>query len=349
MGTSLSQYIKKDLNMNKEEIIEKYDLKIDQSIEIIDNEEIVTCRICGHQGGRLYGKHFNFAHNGISSKEYNVIFPKAPTKSLKDNKSTTKNGGKHMQTEKYKKMFSNMFSGENNPMHKSKTTEEFRKTNSPFSIEFYNKRYPEKSQEERQQMLHTFAKDSVKDRVGNTTIEFFIKQGLSYEEAVEALKDRQDVGRLDKFIERYGDEEGRKKWKERQEKWMKNYKKNNFSKISQKLFKSVYEQICNKYSEIYFATLNDNKEYEETGRNFEYRLELTTSYILPDFFIKDINKIIEFDGSYYHRKHSENVKRELKRDKEINENGYKVYHVKEDDYKKDPNKVLQECLDFINS
>jgi len=333
--------------MTKEEIIEKYDLDIDQSIEIVDNDELITCRICGHQGSRLYGKHFNYAHNGLSSKEYNILFSNAPTKTVKDNKSTTKNGGKHMKTEKYKNMFSEMFSGENNPMYKSKTTEEFRKTNSPFSIEFYNKRYPELTQEERQQMLHIFAKDAVKDRVGNTTIEYFIKQGLSYDDAIEALKERQAVGRLDKFIERYGDEEGRKRWKERQAKWVKNYKKSNFSKISQELFKMIYEKIKDDYSEIYFAILEDKNKYNESGRNFEYRLGLTTSYILPDFFIKDIKKIIEFDGSYYHRNNTENKKRENKRDKEILDNGYKVYHVKEKDYKENPDKVLQDCLDFL--
>lgn len=54
-----------------------------------------------------------------------------------------------MKTDKYKKMFSEKIKGDKNPMHKSNTTEQFRKEQSPFSEEFYKKRFPELSDEER--------------------------------------------------------------------------------------------------------------------------------------------------------------------------------------------------------
>ena len=101
--------------------------------------------------------------------------------------------------------------------------------------------------------------------------------------------------------------------------------------------------------DIYFAILNKNKEIEiDTGKNYEFRLELNESYILPDFFIKDKKKIIEFDGTYFHRRTPENDKREDIRNDDIIKSGYEVYHVSEFDYKQDKEKVINKCIDFIN-
>ena len=83
-----------------------------------------------------------------------------------------------------------------------------------------------------------------------------------------------------------------------------------------------------------------------------------------DFTIPNKRKIIEFDGTYWHcdpRKYNsdyfhklikmtsqqiwdyDNYKTNLAK-----ENGYEVLHVLELDYKKDPKRVLQKCIDFIN-
>lgn len=344
--------------MSKEEIIEKYSLNIKKDLEIVDNVDFITCRICGHQGSRLYGKHFNFAHNGINSKEYGIIFPGALTKTKKDTKSTTINGGKHMKTEKYKQMFSEMFSGEKNPMHKSKTTEEFRKANSPFSIDFYNKHYPDITQDERQAMLHVFAKDSVKNRVGNTTIEYFLNQGMSQEEAKKALHERQAVGRLDKFIERHGKEEGEKKWKERQTKWKTSLVEGGnmtcgYSDVSQKLFNSIEERIL--INNFYYATKN-SEYYINLGKGEFYQY---------DFCDRDNKKIIEFNGDIYHANPSiyketdrpnpfrQNLTSKMMWDKDIikkqvaEEKGFKVLIIWENDYKNDPDKVIEDCIRFL--
>lgn len=55
----------------------------------------------------------------------------------------------------------------------------------------------------------------------NLCIEYYLERGISEAEAIELIKERQSIGRLDKFIERYGGEEGNKRWKERQVKWQK--------------------------------------------------------------------------------------------------------------------------------
>ena len=89
---------------------------------------------------------------------------------------------------------------------------------------------------------------------------------------------------------------------------------------------------------------------DDSGKNHEYRLSLDNKVILPDFLIKDSNKIIEFDGAYWHgeyQSHSANKSREAKRDRSILDGGYSVLHIKESDYYKDPEKEIQKCLNFI--
>lgn len=52
-------------------------------------------------------------------------------------------------------------------------------------------------------------------------IEYWLEKGYTEEEAKLKRKDCQSLGRLDKWIERHGEELGKKLWKQRQEKWMK--------------------------------------------------------------------------------------------------------------------------------
>ena len=57
--------------------------------------------------------------------------------------------------------------------------------------------------------------------------------------------------------------------------------------------------------------------------------------------------IIEFDGDYWHSKQVANPTREQKRDNGIKSLGYEVLHVKEKDYKDNPQKVVDKCLTFL--
>lgn len=54
----------------------------------------------------------------------------------------------------------------------------------------------------------------------STKIQYYLNRGMGLCEAIEARKERQAVGRLDKFIKRYGEEEGRRRWEDRQLKWL---------------------------------------------------------------------------------------------------------------------------------
>lgn len=446
--------------------------------DYFNEEGKVLCRVCGEYYGRLYGEHFK--RHKITTKEYREMYPGAPITTKKDAQNTSKNSGKHMQTEKYKKMFSEKFSGENNPMHRSKRTEQERKENSPFSIEFYKKRYPNNTEEEWNQMLEDHRNSAFDGRVLTTNIEYYLNQGMTQEEAEQALTERQTTFSKETCIEKYGEEEGVKIWLERQDKWQDSLNKNGnlkmgYSNTSQELFgilkgyigencsyathkgefklrksnnngiwlydfrfndklieyqgdmyhanpkkyesndtphpfrknitseeiwkkdalkkddaiangydvlyiwdsefrkvgkelesqtikrclnflsgsldqemyQTIWSVIKHKISDVYFATLNENKEIDESGRNYEYRLRLNKSYILPDFYIPSLKLIIEFDGTYYHRPTPENKKREAERDRNIMESGYKVLHISEHDYKLDKKGEVQKCLNFI--
>lgn len=83
------------------------------------------------------------------------------------------------------------------------------------------------------------------------------------------------------------------------------------------------------------------------------RTSLGSVYKL-DFYIESLGKIIEFDGDYWHGKNKERIANPSKvknRDIEIlkTRNDLKIYHVKECDYKNNPGKVINECLEFLKN
>lgn len=299
-------------------------------MEINDNKEKVTCRICGEQCKRIYGRHLKHSHNNMTTDEYKKLYPDAPISALSDKERTSVNSGKHMKDEKYKKMFSKMLSGCNNPNHKSRSTEEERKSRSPFSEKFV--KY--KDLDNVGEYISDFAKNAIKDRVHTTTLEYYLNMGYSEKVAKEMLTERQRTFTLDKCVEKYGYDIGSKRWIDRQEKWLNSYQRVNYSRISQEMFISIYNELLNIgfKDKVYFAKLDKNGKIHETKNNYEFRLKLNKSYILPDFFIPSINLIIEFDGTYYHRDTPENKKREKLRDENIINSGYDVIHISEKEY-----------------
>jgi hypothetical protein len=185
------------------------------------------------------------------------------------------------------------------------------------------------------------------DRYPNQ-IKYWIKKGFTDENARIKVSEFQNRFSLKICKEKYGEEKGEEIFCKRQEKWLKSYKKSNFSSVSQELFWEIYDNLENKGElEIYFATLKNGKKINDNTNN-EYILPIGNSFIKPDFFVKNKNKIIEFDGTYYHRKIPENAKRDLVRDKKIIKNGYSVFHINEYDYHKYKKDVIQLCIDFIN-
>lgn len=333
-------------------------------IEINDNEETVTCRICGENHRRLYGNHFKYTHNGMTAKEYRKMFTDAPITVPGDMKNTTKNGGKHMKQEKYRKMFSEMFSGENNPNHKNNTTEQERKERSPICIEFYDKNYPNLTNIERKELLDKHVKEKVKDRLLPSNVEYWVNKGYNKEEAKQKVTESQTTFSKEICIEKYGEKDGLIIWKERQKKWQKSINENGGSKggyslISQELFDHIIEKYSDKVDmdKIYYAT--KNKEYFISKKG--------GIYLLYDFVDLNSMKIIEFHGDsfhgnpkkfkpndYPHPYYKENGptandmwEMDLNKKNIAESKGFEVFVVWESDYMKDKNKVLETCLNFL--
>ena len=178
----------------------------------------------------------------------------------------------------------------------------------------------------------------------NTTLEYYLSQGMNEDEAKHALRKRQATFSLEKCIEKYGEVEGTKRFKERQEKWLSNFKRYGFSIVSQNLFWKIFEETK---LDCIFAT-NNNGTYDDE-HNLEYKVEVETSYVKLDFYIPSLNKWIEFDGDYWHGEKRGNQERDRYREKLIFEAipGIQLKRVKERDYRKNPEKIVNECVEWI--
>lgn len=178
----------------------------------------------------------------------------------------------------------------------------------------------------------------------NTTLEYYLSKGMSEDEAKHALRKRQTTFSLEKCIEKYGEVEGIKRFKERQEKWLSNFKRYGFSIVSQNLFQKIFEETK---LDCIFAT-NNNGTYDDE-HNLEYKVEVETSYAKLDFYIPSLNKWIEFDGDYWHGEKRGNQERDRCREKLIFEAipGIQLKRVKERDYRKNPEKIVNECVEWI--
>ncbi len=148
------------------------------------------------------------------------------------------------------------------------------------------------------------------------------------------------------FVDKYGNDEGYLRYSYKIEKWSKNFKKCNFSKISQILFDIVYSKL-DSTNEIYYATLE--RENMKDYKNKEYILKVENTYVRPDFICLQRKKIIEFDGSYWHSNKKANPIREKTRDAKIKLVGYQILHIAEKDFKENMDGEVEKCLNFLNS
>jgi G:T-mismatch repair DNA endonuclease (very short patch repair protein) len=279
------------------------------------------------------------------------MFPDCLMHTPKDRYNISKNSGKFMKEDKWRKWASNRIKGENNPNHKSKTTEQQRKEISPFSEEFYKKRGL--TEDDRKK----FIKKATENINYNTRVEFYIKQGYSEEKAIEELKERQATGRLDKFIKRYGDIEGRKRWKEKQEKWK--------SKVfNEKTCISRGESILSNdiIDDIVLENKNNDSLLFGKEEKFIYDKEFKRAYKY-DLTNENNKRIIEINGIYWHCKpclyepiYVHKVKKmtaqeiwdyDKRKIQLANEKGFIVLTIWEDEIYENPNDVINRCINFI--
>lgn len=140
------------------------------------------------------------------------------------------------------------------------------------------------------------------------------------------------------FTEKYGEEVGKIKFREFLISKISNFK-DKYSKISQNLFWGIYENLNEEQkSKCYFYELNQEYSF------YVWKKEITL--INVDFKLK--NKIIEFDGDYWHSKKEQIIKDNL-RDEYLKEKGYFIKRVKEIEFRKNKELVINECLNFLKN
>lgn len=328
--------------------------KIKQGIEGID---YVIDLWNGYATPRIYGKWMKSMHPGKTTEDYLNEFPDAPLYCENDKNATFKNSGKHMKDPKYRKMGSDAIKGKRNPNHSSRVSAEVRKSRSPFSENFHKYN----SVEDRTNFLKSIDWSS---RLTSTQLEWWINKGYDEETAKELLKERQATFTLEKCIKKYGKAEGTKIFNERQSKWS--------NKIEDMYKNGEFDRFCsNFYSEeelkfikslVAYMGFSDS-EYNSAinGKQFIRYFKNEGKSLSYDFRYK--KKIIEFNGDYWHcnptlyeseyfnkaiqLKAKDKWKLDKWKNLLIENEGYQVLTIWESDWKKSPDKVLNECKIFL--
>lgn len=309
-------------------------------VEVFGNDAVV-CNICSYKGKTLI-RHLTKMH-GLSASEYRNAYPNAVTVSKTTSEKMAKN-----------------FSGENNPgyQHGGKY--------SPFSKKFI--KYDGEDVDIKRAELIKRRDKTVKDNPQNNPLklEFYLHKGLSLYDARNALSKRQATFSLEKCIQKYGEDVGRQKWKERQTRWQETiYNKSQeeiddinerkglgkASKVSQELFKSLNRKTA---------------RYDANGGEKGIKLNNGTN-VYPDFL--DGNKIIEFYGDLWHanplffsatdvpaskisskaNSTSEDIwSRNVYRVNKLIEENYKVLIIWENDFRLNKKETIEKCLNFLN-
>lgn len=159
-------------------------------------------------------------------------------------------------------------------------------------------------------------------RTSNACIEYYLERNYTKKEAEELIKERQAVGRLDKFIERYGTEEGIKKWEERQIKWqnslsnrnpedikLSNKKRNPVIAYKAKGFdkEKIAELLMNDKRKFNFTLYHDLVSFEKKLKddiekgliyNYMHINDVISFYSETQFLLLDIDDILDFLKKY---------------------------------------------------
>ena len=246
----------------------------------------------------------------------------------------------------------------NNPNLSIDECEQLRSTyvkeNNYQCIEYYRKRYPDKTEEELVELRKKFidSRKYIKEN-NSTTLEYYTSRGYSVDDARVMLANRQRTFSLEKCIEKYGEVEGYNIFNKRQQKWVKSLQ-NNFAKHGEsRSSKSQIElqfvtEICNTLN---ISVPNKQKYINDTDGCYAY-----------DFTYN--HKIIEFNGDYWHC-HRQIYNKDFinktinkyaweiweKDERKINvakKHGYDVLVVWESEYLVNKDYVIEKCIKFLN-
>lgn len=221
-------------------------------------------------------------------------------------------------------------------LNKKIKTQNERKKSKPYrngrTLKEYQDRYGVKDgyfkwQKRNEKQSYRFSKKYYEDTYG-------IKRGSN---KWEEYKKSMDKTSLKSFINRYGEDNGFVKYEDYLNKI--NDSGIFYSKSSQRLFWLIYDELSDERKKLCrFAKLN-GEEYFIVNK---YGL----NNILVDF--KCGNKIIEFDGDYWHLNETQKKIDKL-RDKFLISKGYKILRVRDSEFEINKKKVINKCIKFIKN
>lgn len=236
----------------------------------------------------------------------------------------------------------------------------YMKEKSKFCIEYYLKRgYTEEESKIEINKLQKYNNSKIKNHKSNRQLQYWLDKGYSEEESKNIISKLQCTFSKEKCIEKYGEIEGLKVFKERQRKWQETLYNNGnikcgYSKISQELFNKLLKYYKQKDRiNIFYAT-----------KNYEYNIYNNSNYLYDFTDIKN-NKIIEFQGDLYHANpklytnetyinpYNPDMTMEDIHNKDLNKkiiaekNGFEVEYVWEYDYRNNKEEVINKCKKFL--
>jgi very-short-patch-repair endonuclease len=185
--------------------------------------------------------------------------------------------------------------------------------------------------------------------------EYWIERGKTKEEAIEEVKKSQSTFSLEKCILKFGEEEGTKKWQKRQDKWIKTLNS-----------KPQEEKDRINRSKVAFGGISKAEKFI-MSKIIDIIPELQVQYNIGNYicdFVLNKNAV-EYFGDYWHcnpKKYKpkfinkvsglsaeEIWEKDKKRIKVYEENGFTVKIIWEDDFKKNPEKIILDILSFLKS
>lgn len=326
-------------------------------------EDYVICEICKRATSSATGVHLR-NHPGWTAEKYKSNFPNSPvipTNVLERITEGSKKAGARMREEEHKARLSERVRGEKNPMHRSKTTDEKRKSISPFSPHFYLKRNPELSLDEATAM----AKDKISGHsiVSWVKKDYWVSKGYTEEESKKIVSEKQSTFSLEKCIEKHGEEKGNLIWSERQKGWKKKvfndqtHISRGYSKIGEDFVNSILESLrATGYEDVDDILHGKDEKFIRTKENKVFKYDLT--------FPKP-RKIIEFNGDFWHcnpnlfisdyyNKAKKMTAKEIwdydtEKKEAAENNGYSIFYVWENEYRNNKFSTIKKCLDFLAS
>lgn len=337
----------------------------------VEGEDYIIDLWNGLPTTRIAGRWIKERHPGRTIDEYKKEFPNAPLVCNKMSKRISEKSKSYMNRPEIKQKYSEAFKGDKNPNAKCNTTEEYRKSISPFSKSF--KKYEGMSDEEKEKQIREYLQCDRDDRNTNQ-IKYWIKKGYSDEEAKQKVSERQSTFTLEKCISKYGEEEGTKRYIERQKNWSakveEQYRQGLFSKIPLTQNSSIFSKFEKDMVDSIIDELNlDLNIYDiNCYKNSQLQLSNVNEGCNNKIFSYDFkfgNKIIEFNGDFWHMNPDiydsdychpyTNLSAEEKWNfDEIKlecaiKNGYDVLTIWESEYKENKESALQKCIAFLIS